>query len=288
MSKRNTVRINMDLLDGYLTTKNITPKEFCETRLGFTDGWYYGIRKNGGRGVKVLVAQLIARSIGVEYETLVIDEKDVVKKETINAKLDAGREYGNPSITAGASPRPTETREEKPLFSDYVDMEKELEFRRALLEEARLEIKNAYEQIEELKQEKVNLSFRLEQAEASSCPTERAEELQNEDVRKEREELFEDIDRLIMEKSRLVEQVETKKNELRKIIEAAEKESNGSIIPVHIEDFIEMLEITMKNLTMNPETNLEFLRGQISCFLSLRYYGEKRKEKAKNARPEED
>lgn len=224
MSKRNTVRINMEMLDGYLKAKNITPKAFCETQLGFSDGWYYSIRKNGGRGVKVLSAQLIARITGIDYKTLVIDEKDVVKKETINAKLDAGREYGNPSITTGASPRPTE----------------------------------------------------------------RTEELQNEDVRKEREELFEDIDRLIMEKSRLVGQVETKKNELRKIIEAAEKESNGSIIPVHINDFIHILETAFSNQIVKNEMNNDKLFGYVDCFITLRYLANKRKEKAKNARPDED
>ncbi len=127
MSKRKTVRINMEMLDGYLKAKNIHPKEFCETQLGFTDGWYYTIRKNGGRGVKVLSAQLIARITGIDYKTLVIDEKNVVKKETINAKIDAVREVdGNPSVTigdsslctresktAGASPRPTEKKKER-------------------------------------------------------------------------------------------------------------------------------------------------------------------------------
>ena len=135
MSKRNTVRINMEMLDGYLKAKNITPKEFCENQLGFSDGWYYGIRKKGGRGVKILVAQLIARKIGIDYMTLVVEDDGAGRKGNGNPSVNevdsslCTREpmkTGEVSLldfaemggsiaegTAGASPRPTEREEER-------------------------------------------------------------------------------------------------------------------------------------------------------------------------------
>jgi len=141
MSKRKTVRINMDLLDGYLKEKNIHPKDFCEKQLGFTDGWYYTIRKKGGRGVKVLSAQLIARITGIDYKTLVIPEEDTGRK-----------------TAAGASPRPTETREEKPLVIKYVEKVEELNG-------SKKTIGCLEKELDELKQERIQLLFTLDQME---------------------------------------------------------------------------------------------------------------------------
>lgn len=71
MSKRNTVQINMEVFDNWLKGSNYkSPKEFCEKELGLSDGWYYGIRKNNGKGVKTLVAQLIANKMGIDIINL--------------------------------------------------------------------------------------------------------------------------------------------------------------------------------------------------------------------------
>ncbi len=71
MSKRNTVQIDMEVFDNWLKESNYkSPKEFCEKELGLSDGWYYGIRKNNGKGVKTLVAQLIANKMGIDIINL--------------------------------------------------------------------------------------------------------------------------------------------------------------------------------------------------------------------------
>ena len=75
MSKRNTVQINMEVFDNWLKESNYkSPKEFCEKELGLSDGWYYGIRKNNGKGVKTLVAQLIADKMGINIDNLLFWE----------------------------------------------------------------------------------------------------------------------------------------------------------------------------------------------------------------------
>ncbi len=76
MSKRNTVQINMEVFDNWLKeTGYKSPKEFCERELGLSDGWYYGVRKANGKGVKTLLAQLIANKMGINIEDLLYLEE---------------------------------------------------------------------------------------------------------------------------------------------------------------------------------------------------------------------
>lgn len=83
MSKRNTVQINMEVFDNWLKESNYkSPKEFCEKELGLSDGWYYGIRKNNGKGVKTLLAMLIADKMGIHIDELLYLE-DTEKAVTI-------------------------------------------------------------------------------------------------------------------------------------------------------------------------------------------------------------
>lgn len=87
MSKRNTVQINMNVFDNWLKESSYkSPKEFCEKELGLSDGWYYGIRKNNGKGVKTLLAMLIADKMGIHIDELLYLEKpkeeiSIVKEE---------------------------------------------------------------------------------------------------------------------------------------------------------------------------------------------------------------
>ena len=75
MSKRNTVQINMEVFDNWLKESNYkSPKEFCKKELGLSDGWYYGIRKNNGKGVKTLLAMLIADKMGIHIDELLYFE----------------------------------------------------------------------------------------------------------------------------------------------------------------------------------------------------------------------
>lgn len=76
MSKRNTVQINMEVFDNWLKGSSYkSAKEFCEKELGLSDGWYYGIRKNNGKGVKTLLAMLIADKMGIHIDELLYLEK---------------------------------------------------------------------------------------------------------------------------------------------------------------------------------------------------------------------
>lgn len=76
MSKRNTVQIDMNVFDNWLKESSYkSPKEFCEKELGLSDGWYYGIRKNNGKGVKTLLAMLIADKMGIHIDELLYLEK---------------------------------------------------------------------------------------------------------------------------------------------------------------------------------------------------------------------
>lgn len=87
MSKRNTVQINMEVFDNWLKESDYkSPKEFCEKELGLSDGWYYGIRKNDGKGVKVLLANLIASHMGVKAEKLIVSDRAVSTEETAKQK----------------------------------------------------------------------------------------------------------------------------------------------------------------------------------------------------------
>lgn len=76
MGKKNTVQIDMEVFDGWLKESRYkSPKEFCEKELGLSDGWYYGIRKNNGKGVKTLLAMLIADKMGIHIDELLYLEK---------------------------------------------------------------------------------------------------------------------------------------------------------------------------------------------------------------------
>jgi hypothetical protein len=76
MGKKNTVQIDMEVFDGWLKKSSYkSPKEFCEKELGLSDGWYYGIRKNNGKGVKTLLAMLIADKMGIHIDELLYLEK---------------------------------------------------------------------------------------------------------------------------------------------------------------------------------------------------------------------
>lgn len=71
MRKRNTVQINMEVFDNWLKESNYkSPKEFCKKELGLSDSWYYRIRKNNGKGVKTLLAILIANKMGIDIVNL--------------------------------------------------------------------------------------------------------------------------------------------------------------------------------------------------------------------------
>lgn len=88
MSKRNTVQINMEVFDNWLKESNYkSPKEFCEKELGLSDGWYYGIRKNNGKGVKTLVAQLIANKMGIDIDELLYFENPQETAPTVTEDL---------------------------------------------------------------------------------------------------------------------------------------------------------------------------------------------------------
>lgn len=88
MSKRNTVQINMEVFDNWLKESNYkSPKEFCEKELGLSDGWYYGIRKNNGKGVKTLVAQLIANKMSIDIDELLYFENPQETAPTVTEDL---------------------------------------------------------------------------------------------------------------------------------------------------------------------------------------------------------
>lgn len=90
MGKKNTVQIDMEVFDGWLKESSYkSPKEFCEKELGLSDGWYYGIRKKNGKGVKTLLAMLIADKMGIHIDELLYLEKPKeatpIKKDPIQA-----------------------------------------------------------------------------------------------------------------------------------------------------------------------------------------------------------
>ena len=114
MGKKNTVRIDMEVFNRAIEAAGYaSPKAFCELELGFSDGWYYTIRNHGGRGVKVLVAELIARRLDIDIDRLVISDKNGNPSVS-----EADSSFAREPETAGASPRPTGTVEEETLDSD--------------------------------------------------------------------------------------------------------------------------------------------------------------------------
>lgn len=99
-------------------------------------------------------------------------------------------------------------------------------------------------------------------------------------------ELFQEIESLKVEKIQLLEKVKAREDELEKVSEMLaieQRERKGGVIEIRSTDLLPIMCYDLLREEIDPE----FVRGYLSALNSIFKYDDIRKEKAKNARPEE-
>lgn len=100
-------------------------------------------------------------------------------------------------------------------------------------------------------------------------------------------ELFQEIEALKVEKIQLLGKVKAREDELAKVSEMLaieQRERKGCVIEIRSTDLLPIMCYDLLREEIAPE----FVRGYLSALNSIFKYDDIRKEKAKNARPEED
>ena len=100
-------------------------------------------------------------------------------------------------------------------------------------------------------------------------------------------ELFQEIEALKVEKIQLLGKVKAREDELAKVSEmlaVEQRERKGCVIEIRSTDLLPIMCYDLLREEIAPE----FVRGYLSALNSIFKYDDIRKEKAKNARPEDD
>jgi hypothetical protein len=122
---------------------------------------------------------------------------------------------------------------------------------------------------------------KMERVEEEETAIPRPAEMQQEEPRKHSiAELFQEIDALKAERSALLSELDARKKritELHETLDGLERKAKGNEFTICAEDFIKVLYEAYR-----ADTDLNTLMGYISCYSGLEYFGNKRKEEAKN------
>ena len=74
------VKLNFDYINDFLKKRGITKSEFCR-RIGYADNWFSAVeggKKSYSYGINEAKARLMCTVWGMEYDSLVIKERELV------------------------------------------------------------------------------------------------------------------------------------------------------------------------------------------------------------------